>query len=136
MNEIEQRFFDAWNDYYSESGDCKLQDGKIIGPYRTDFYCYSDFCHFVIEIDGHESHKTKEQRDRDYKRERYFQKMGITVIRFTGTEVFLNTQQCVEELGEIIEIQCADMIDLMHCQRICFEAGFVHKEHVIRKPIE
>lgn len=136
MNKIEQMFYDAWNDYYSEPDDCKLQPGKVIGPYQADFYCYTDFCHFVVEIDGHEAHKTKEQRDYDYKRERYFQKMGITVVRFTGTEIFLDSEKCVIELGEIISNEAADTLELMFCQRHCFEAGIIPREFVIRRQIE
>lgn len=97
MNEIEKRFYDAWCDYGEEES---IQPGKVIGPYRVDFLAFD---YIVIEIDGHDSHKTKEQRDKDYKRERFLQKEGKFVVRFTGTEVFLDAEQCVEEVYEIYE---------------------------------
>ena len=99
MNKIEQMFFDAWNGDEYCSYDDDLVPGKIIGPYKVDFYYETKelniVSRFVIEIDGHESHKTKEQRDYDYKRERYLQKQGCCVIRFMGTEVFLDAQTCI-----------------------------------------
>lgn len=91
MNEIEQRFYDAW---ISSEEPETIESGKVIGPYKVDFLIYGDA---VIEIDGHDSHKTKEQRDYDYKRERYLQSQGYIVIRFMGTEVFLSANKCVEE---------------------------------------
>ena len=107
MNKIEKKFFDAWNNYSIEQEDedykfvdedpiCDkgLTHGVVIGPYKVDF-TYGD-C--VIELDGHEYHKTKEQRDHDYKRERYLQKLGYNVIRFTGTEVFLDDRKCVIDM--------------------------------------
>jgi hypothetical protein len=95
MNEIEQKFYDAWCEYGEEES---IQPGKVIGPYRVDFLAFD---YIVIEIDGHDSHKTKEQRDKDYKRERFLQKEGNFVVRFTGTEVFLDSDKCVEEVFEI-----------------------------------
>lgn len=111
MNKLEKKFFDAWNDYSVEQenneelintkeqpiGDKGLYFGEVIGPYKVDF-AYG-CC--VIELDGHDYHKTKEQRDHDYKRERYLQKLGYIVIRFTGTEVFLDDRKCVVDMVNI-----------------------------------
>lgn len=113
MNEIEQRFYNSFL-FYKEECNLELPYKKIveifevlpsgeiesqvvIGPYKVDFVY--DRC--VIEIDGHDNHKTKEQRDYDYKRERYLQKQGYIVVRFTGTEVFLNSRSCVREMIRI-----------------------------------
>jgi len=89
-------FFEAWCDMGEEIS--SIEPGAIIGPYKVDFLIYKNA---VIEIDGHEAHKTKEQRDYDYKRERYLQKEGYVVIRFMGTEVFLSAKQCAEEAMNI-----------------------------------
>lgn len=98
MNKNEQRFYDSFLNYscngrkpYKEW----LEYGVVIGPYKVDFLFDK---RFVIEIDGHDYHKTKEQRDYDYKRERYLMKNGYFVIRFTGTEVFLEPEKCLEDL--------------------------------------
>lgn len=109
MNEIELRFFNAYLDElnrFNKDADYAnnypyylfyIKPQEVIGIYKVDFV-YND-C--VIEIDGHESHKTKEQREYDYTRERYLMKKGYHIIRFMGTEVFLDTHKCVMEVIEI-----------------------------------
>lgn len=56
----------------------------------------------VIELDGHESHKTKMQRTKDAQRERYLKKEGWELIRFTGNEIYYDVVRCVQELQEFI----------------------------------
>lgn len=58
---------------------------------------------FAIEIDGHEFHqKTKEQVKRDKERDRNLMLNGITVIRFTGSEVYKNPYKCASEAMDIV----------------------------------
>ncbi len=64
--------------------------------FRADFAIPSK--RIAIEIDGHEYHKTKEQRTNDAQRERAMQREGWKVIRFTGSEVFKNCEKCVREV--------------------------------------
>ncbi len=109
MNEIESRFFEAYikilNRFKTEGAFANdfqftlffLKPQEVLGIYKVDFL-YND-C--VVEIDGHESHKTKEQREYDYVRERYLMKKGYKVIRFMGTEVFLDPHKRVMEMIEI-----------------------------------
>jgi len=67
--------------------------------YKIDF---ADDTHkLAVELDGHDFHKTREQRTNDAKRERALQSQGWTVIRFTGSEVFQDTAKCVDELVAI-----------------------------------
>lgn len=123
MSEIEKAFWNANEDYHeeieilSQNGklsksdlpipDKHLEHSVVIGPYKVDFL-YGD-C--VVELDGHEYHKTKEQRDYDYKRERYLQKSGYIVIRFTGTEVFLDARKCVMDMVYIHNLFEQKIID-------------------------
>jgi very-short-patch-repair endonuclease len=123
MNEIEQRFYDAFCDYYGlksfddedailEVAETKgiafsdLQTQFPIGLSIVDFYIEVmqplSIIDFAIEIDGHDYHKTKEQRYHDYVRERKLQARGIIVIRFTASEVFVNAESCIEELDKIM----------------------------------
>ena len=107
MNEIEQKFCDAFCEYMeyetledqNTSENCgfmKLYPQKTIGIYKPDFVLGN----LVIEIDGHDFHKTKEQRKKDYEKERYFIKEGYLPIRFMATEVFLDADLCVAEVME------------------------------------
>lgn len=84
---------------------CKLEpqweiaiEDKI---YRADFALPDKKISF--ELDGHEYHKTKEQRTNDARRERDFQKAGWKVIRFTGTEIFQNARRCALDAMELIQ---------------------------------
>lgn len=99
MNEIEKMFYNAFLDNCGPE-QC-IQHHPRIGVYQPDFLAFG----VIVEIDGHEYHKTKEQREKDYKRERYFQREGYTVIRFMGTEVFLDASGCINEFLEIITKQ-------------------------------
>lgn len=115
MNKIEQQFADALCEYY-EVDDFNTLDAKNIGDfvkvysqypvgiYIVDFVftTFLDEIKFVVEIDGQESHKTKEQRFRDYQRERFLQAEGFIIIRFTGSEIFVNPSKCVEEAMDMM----------------------------------
>ena len=67
-----------------------------IGKYKADFAFLND--KKVVELDGHEYHKTKEQRTHDAKRDRYIIGEGWTVLRFTGTEIFNDVYKCYSEI--------------------------------------
>lgn len=71
-----------------------------IGRYRVDFALPDE--HLVIELDGHDYHKTKEQRTTDAKRERDLKELGWYVIRFTGTEIYRDVEKCVEQVERIL----------------------------------
>jgi len=71
--------------------------------YRIDFAIPDKM--IAIEIDGHDYHKTKEQRTHDNQREREI-KLALpatwTIIRFTGSEIFRNAALCVDEVLQFI----------------------------------
>ncbi len=105
MNEIETIFYNALLDRYDDLM-CEIETQQPIGIYKPDFMVDG----VIVEIDGHDYHKTKEQREKDYKRERYFQKKGYEVVRFMGTEVYLDATACVCELLDIISVQVSKEI--------------------------
>lgn len=79
-----------------------------IGSYRVDFYLeYRDLSikttiKLIIECDGHDFHeKTKEQAQRDKKRDRKLQ--GIApVFRFTGSEIYKSSDDCARQIIEFL----------------------------------
>lgn len=77
-----------------------------VGPYRVDFLISFDdktMPNFIIEVDGHNFHeKTREQVERDKKRDRYFEKIGYKVLRFSGREVYRNPSECVREFDDAV----------------------------------
>lgn len=57
----------------------------------------------VIECDGHDFHeRTKEQAAGDRSRDRAFAKANITVLRFTGSEIFKDAEACARDAARII----------------------------------
>lgn len=71
--------------------------------YRVDFFIPSK--KIVIELYGFEHHNTKQKLTKDAERERFLQRLGYQVIRFTGTEVFKDVQKCVDEVLLLAKIQ-------------------------------
>lgn len=64
-----------------------------IGPYRTDFlfeiWVPGKSRFLAVECDGYEFHeRTKQQAERDKKRDRWFLSQNIPVMRFTGSEIW------------------------------------------------
>lgn len=75
-----------------------------IGQYRVDFVVrylagkWGDV-DVVVECDGHDFHeKTREQAERDKKRDRAITAEGYTVMRFSGRELYRDPFACVEEV--------------------------------------
>lgn len=73
-----------------------------IGKYRVDFLVEGR--RIVVECDGYDYHKTKEQLLIDCKRQRDLTLQGYQVIRFSGTEINDNPDKCVKELLDMIEV--------------------------------
>ena len=73
-----------------------------VSRYRVD--CIDKSRRLVIELDGHEYHKSKEDRTSDAKRDRQLHRDGYTVLRFTGSEVWSNTHGCVTEIQQTLAL--------------------------------
>ena len=81
------------------------QDDCFSG-YIPDFAIFMNGLYqgFSIEIDGYEWHeKTKDQAQRDKKKDRAYIKNRFIPVHFTGSEVYHNSQECIRELLEIID---------------------------------
>lgn len=80
--------------------------------YRVDFlipvqYKNQETKFFVIECDGYDFHqKTKQQVEKDNKRQRDLQKNGYEIIRFSGTEIWHSPTRCAREILNIILSYC------------------------------
>ncbi len=70
--------------------------------YRLDFLIFYDGGMVAVELDGHETHKTRDQRERDAKRDRWFAARRVRTLRWTGGEVTRNPQECVRQLLSIL----------------------------------
>lgn len=70
--------------------------------FRPDFIVFYDGGAVVVELDGHEGHKTQEQRTRDTQKQRWFESRGMRVMRFTGSEVYAGVDECVKSLLDVL----------------------------------
>ncbi len=68
-----------------------------IGPYIVDFYCSEQS--LVIEVDG-DSHADADQIVKDQRRDRYFQSLGLRVIRYINDDILKNLDGVLEDLAE------------------------------------
>lgn len=98
---------------------------KIL-KYRADFlvriYMEGKFHDIIIECDGHEFHeKTKEQASRDKKRDRELSKLGLTILRFSGSDIYSKTEECAQEIEDFIYEKRAQLM-LMSAQQ---QAGVI-----------
>jgi very-short-patch-repair endonuclease len=77
-----------------------------VGKYRVDFLVQcrrgdEALAEVVVECDGHDFHeRTKAQASRDKKRDRDLQADGITVLRFTGADIWRDPFSCADEVFE------------------------------------
>ncbi|PWC69130.1 hypothetical protein TSH7_01415 [Azospirillum sp. TSH7] len=83
-----------------------------IGKFRADFLftCIAQghVRRLAVECDGHDFHeRTKQQAQRDRARDRFMVAEGITVIRFTGSELYRDPMSCGEQLQGVLE-NCMD----------------------------
>jgi very-short-patch-repair endonuclease len=79
---------------------CLLETQAQIGPFRADILLTDCERSLVVECDGAEFHAiTKEQVERDKRRDRYFAARGIAVMRFSGAEIHRDPRGCAAEVG-------------------------------------
>ena len=66
-----------------------------IGPHIVDFYCSEQS--LVIKVDG-DSHADADQIPKDQLRDRYFQSLGLRVIRYINDDILKNLDGVLEDL--------------------------------------
>lgn len=75
--------------------DYKFRRQHGIGDYIVDFFCPK--LKLALEIDG-ESHYTAKGKVHDKKRSTYFNKLGISVQRFTNSQIKQNLNGVLKEI--------------------------------------
>jgi len=79
----------------------KLEREVWIGQYRVDFLIRDQ--NIVIELYSYAYHHTKQKLTSDAQRERFIQRQGYHIIRFTGPEVYRDAHKCVQEVVAFLE---------------------------------
>jgi len=78
---------------------CKFSRQKPIDNYIADFFCNE--LKLVIELDGY-SHQIDEVFEKDVKKTKVLNNLGITVLRFDDKEVFENIDNVLREIEQFI----------------------------------
>ena len=72
---------------------------KPIGSYVVDFYCPR--FNLVIELDGGQ-HFSPEGKRKDAIRDKFLERLGIKVLRFSDREVFQNIEGILEQIWQFM----------------------------------
>jgi very-short-patch-repair endonuclease len=88
-----------WYKYLRDIGLPFLRQ-KPLDNYIVDFYCANK--KLVIEIDG-DSHYINEAQENDRERTKVLTSYGLTVLRFTNTEVMDNLEGVCMAIGKYLE---------------------------------
>jgi very-short-patch-repair endonuclease len=113
---IEGLLFGAIGEEIARCGlGCAPTTQARIGPYRVDILVEMDGRKLVVECDGAAYHSaTKEQIERDKRRDRFFAAQDIAVMRFTGAEINRSARACAAEVGSWLETSaCARKATIM-----------------------
>lgn len=83
--------------------------------FRLDFMIsyrfFGKLLQIAVECDGHDFHeRTKAQAKRDRSRDRALQSLGLTVYRFTGSEISTAPAICAAEVLDAIETFQTDCV--------------------------
>src|SRR3989338_11445231 len=73
----------------------KFKRQHSIGGYILDFYCPEK--KLIIELDG-EIHNTKEAKEYDAVRDKYFKELGYKVLRFKNRELENDTEKVLDRI--------------------------------------
>lgn len=79
--------------------------------YEPTSFWFSAHSHYYIavEIDGHEYHeRTKTQAEKDKFRDREIRKIGFSVFRYTGSEIYRNTPSIIWQIIDLLRSERND----------------------------
>jgi very-short-patch-repair endonuclease len=95
---IERMFWDEWKQAGNDSlvPQYEIPDTR----YRVDFAVPD--AKIAVELDGYEYHNDKDTFTKDRKRQRDLEMRGWRFIRFSGSEVYRNAAQCVQDTCTLI----------------------------------
>lgn len=91
---------------FNDIGAVEVETQGAIGPFRADILITDGRRQLVVECDGSEFHAaSKEQIERDKRRDRYCAARGICVMRFTGAEINRDPRGCAAEVGLWVKLR-------------------------------
>lgn len=101
LSELERRFLALIRD----AGLPEPQANVLVGGELVDFYWPGP--KLVVEIDGYRFHKSREQFEKDRRRDAKLQLLGIRVVRLTQRRLELEPEEVIRELLELLRDDAA-----------------------------
>jgi very-short-patch-repair endonuclease len=74
----------------------KFRRQHVLGPYFADFYCHE--LRLVIEVDGFESHRARQEHDRV--RDNWMSARGLVVLRLSASLILDNMPRALWLIAE------------------------------------
>ena len=93
-----------WYDYL-RCHPVKFRRQAVMGKFIVDFYCAK--AKVVIELDGSQ-HYEPQNRQADQIRTEYLEQFGVTVLRFSNTDINQNFRGVCEYIDRIIQTKLSD----------------------------
>ena len=90
-----------WYDFL-RSYPLRFNRQRIIGNYIADFFC--DRARLVIEIDGCQHYEEK-CIIYDNRRTKYFESLGIMVLRFSNGDIAKNFDAVCREIDRVVQLR-------------------------------
>lgn len=97
VSPLQTKFIDA-----CRAAGIEFDTEEQVSRYRVD--CIDKSRRLIIELDGHDYHKSKTDRTADAKRDRQLHRDGYMVLRFTGTEIWSDVSTCIKELQQTLKL--------------------------------
>ena len=83
---------------------CQFRRQYVIGNYIVDFYCHR--AKLVVELDGSQ-HYTPEEVEKDARRTRYLEYLGLQVHRFSNLDVLRRFRVVCEAINLTVQERTA-----------------------------
>ncbi len=93
-----------WYDYL-RSYPIRFLRQKIIGNYIADFYCSK--AKLVVELDGSQ-HYIEDNIEKDIERTKFFESLGIKVLRFQNIDVTQRFEGVCRRIDEEVTLRIVD----------------------------
>jgi len=84
-----------WFELRNNKLGAKFKRQHSIGGYIIDFYCQK--YKLIVELDG-EVHNTKEAKEYDAVRDKFFNELGYKVVRFKNEEVEKDVEKVLDKI--------------------------------------
>ncbi|MDY5641834.1 MAG: endonuclease domain-containing protein [Candidatus Faecousia sp.] len=83
---------------------CQFRRQYVIGNYIVDFYCHR--AKLVVELDGSQ-HYTPEEVEKNARRTRYLESLGLQVLRFSNLDVLRRFRVVCEAINLTVQERTA-----------------------------